>query len=51
MHLRCALDHEHKARGFSVLIPLTLALSHPGEGIFRRNDVTASAGRNQSLGD
>jgi hypothetical protein len=36
MHLRCALDPEHKARDFSVLTPLTLALSRIGEGIFRR---------------
>jgi hypothetical protein len=31
MRLRCALDHE--TRGTSFLIPLTLALSHPGNGM------------------
>jgi hypothetical protein len=30
MHLQCTLDDENRAENVSFLIPLTLALSHPG---------------------
>ena len=43
MRLRCALKDENETGILSFLIPLTLALSHPGEGIFR--GMTKTGGR------
>ena len=45
MHLQRTFDGENRARAASFLIPLTLTLSHPGEGIFWGMTAATSVGR------